>query len=246
MIRALFTVILLLVAVVPNRAQATVLGEYNYIQFCIPDNVCVINRIDQNTGSSIFLLREGQVFPGWRGPLMGVMKDPGSGEFIGNLPNSILEKLQAAGLDTVTVNPEDLEKEIDKAQADIDDNLIDCLWMTAGCGVTGLAALSTGAWGLGAAGIACVSVYRACKALDKANKDLFQKRDEAKAKLEKYARDKAREAGKESSGSSLGIGESEPTSGPGGGGGSSVGTGGFLTPKDRFNPKVPDVQISEW
>lgn len=210
----IFSAIVILLGVLSvDKAQAVVVDGYNYIQFCIPGNACVINRISQETGISIYLIREGQTFPGLQRAIEGgVQRDPTSGEWIGGISAAKYAAIVSAGLDTVEVNPDDLQKEIDKAQTDIDDNLYDCLWGAAGCGVTGLAALGSGRWALGGAGLACVSIYRACKALDKVNKDLFKKRDEAKAKLKKYAEDKLAESGNQTGGGSI---NGEPTSGGG-------------------------------
>lgn len=195
MSKILFGLGLLLTMFGITQAQALPVNGYNYFRVCISGNACVITMITQSSGESVVLFPEGQSYPGL-GKLIdgGVKRDAVSGEWIGGISASKLAALVAGGIETMQINPDDLQKEIDAAQGALDDNLIDCLVSTSLCGGGAITALGTGGLGLSLAGIVCYQTYRQCKALDKANKDLFKKRDEAKAQLKKYALEKTAEA----------------------------------------------------
>ncbi|MCX6127540.1 MAG: hypothetical protein NTX25_00580 [Proteobacteria bacterium] len=214
MFKALSLVIFVFSFLGNQKAQALSYDGYTWVEVCIPGDECVVNRITQKTGDSVVLLRDGKTYPGFDAPVAynSFKLDSASGEYIGNMSSSQYEQLKAAGLEKVEIDPENVQEEIKKTQKTIDRSFVDCLLGEAICAGGALVSLGDGGWTIGLAGLACVQAYRQCESIDIANKELFKKRDELKAKLKQAAKEKESKHG--------GIGGSAQE---GGHGGSSAG-----------------------
>ena len=164
----------------------------NYFEVCLAEtgacNVGVITKY----GDFVTLINPANPLPGYN--LGDLIQIGPNGEKIARLQPAFYQKLLAGGLEKTLISAAAKQDEIDKVQRDLNDSLQDCLVGVGACVGTAMATVGAGPFGWSVAAIACYQSYRACVALDKANKALFEQRKALESKLKEEGEKAAADA----------------------------------------------------